>query len=114
MSKVFGDCPFLHICECCGKRAVLTAKEAFDQGWDYPGEGGLFPEAAFGIVGPRTCGECPITETLWFSLVTKKSKVDELSNRHKETLYRIFQEPDIYILGNKEDTQDGLGCIHEN
>lgn len=103
MSKVFGNRPFLHICECCGKREILTAKEAFDQGWDYPGEGGLFPESAFGIVGPRTCGECPITETLWFSLVTKKSKVDELSDRHRETLRRIQQEPMIYFLnGTKE------------
>ena len=68
MSTVFGNKPFLHICECCGKQEILTAREAFEQGWDYPGEGGLFPETAFRTAGPRTCGSCPITETLWWQL----------------------------------------------
>jgi len=94
----FGSRPFIHICECCGKKEILTAKEAHDRGWDYPGEGGLLPEASFGTVGPRTCGLCPITETLWWALSVKKLKIFELSERHRETLSRILQEPDIYDL----------------
>ena len=28
MSTVFGNKPFLHICECCGKQEILTALNA--------------------------------------------------------------------------------------
>lgn len=31
---------FLHICECCGKREIISSAEAFEKGWDYPGEDG--------------------------------------------------------------------------
>lgn len=103
MSTVFGNKPFLHICECCGKREILTSKEAFEQGWDYPGEGGLFPETAFRTAGPRTCGSCPITETLWWQLAVNKKKIHELSDHHRETLARILQEPDIYDLNSAKE-----------
>ena len=103
MSKVFGDHPFLHICECCGKTEILTSKEAFDLGWDYPGEGGLFPETAFGIVGPRTCGTCPMTGTLWWEIVCNKKQIHELSDKHKETLLRILQEPSIYDIKQEKE-----------
>ena len=94
----FGSKPFLHICECCGKREILTAREAHDQGWDYSGEGGLLPEVSFGTIGPRTCSACPLSETLWWALSIKKLKIFELSERHCETLSRILREPDIYDL----------------
>ena len=100
MGVIFGNKPFLHICECCGKREILTAREAFEQGWDYPGEGGLFPESTFGTVGPRTCGTCPITETLWWQLTMKKMMIHELSNHYRETLVRILNEPGVYDLEN--------------
>lgn len=104
MSKLFGDRQFLHICECCGKTEILTSKEAFEQGWDYPGEGGLFPESAFGVVGPRTCGSCPVSGTLWLELVGNKKKIHELSDKHKDTLLRILQEPAIYNVDDIEET----------
>jgi len=98
MKSYFGNRPFLHICECCGKREILTAKEAFDAGWDYPGEGGLLGEGSFGIVGPRTCGTCPMAKTLWWALVGEKKNVSDLSENHLETLRRIQKEPQIYDL----------------
>lgn len=41
--------PFWHYCEVCGKREFLTAKDAFDSGWDYPPRMGHF-----GLLGPRS------------------------------------------------------------
>ena len=49
----------IHICEVCGKTELLTPEEAFNEGWDYPPRMG-----GFGIVGPRTCGDCPINLTV--------------------------------------------------
>ena len=46
------DKKLIHICEVCGKTEILTPKEAFNEGWDYPPRMG-----GFGIVGPRTCGD---------------------------------------------------------
>ena len=47
------DKKLIHICEVCGKTEILTPKEAFNEGWDYPPRMG-----GFGIAGPRTCGDC--------------------------------------------------------
>ena len=47
------DKKLIHICEVCGKTETLTPEEAFNEGWDYPPRMG-----GFGIVGPRTCGDC--------------------------------------------------------
>ena len=47
------DRKLIHICEVCGKTEMLTPAEAFSDGWDYPPRMG-----GFGIVGPRTCGDC--------------------------------------------------------
>lgn len=33
-TEVFGNKPFRHICECCGKVEILTSKEAYDKGWE--------------------------------------------------------------------------------
>ena len=72
----------IHICEVCGKTELLTPEEAFNEGWDYPPRMG-----GFGIVGPRTCGNCPINLTGWWALVS------ELSQQQKETIKRIQGEP---------------------
>ena len=45
-----------HICEVCGKVEILTSKQAFDAGYDYPGEGAIYPTSIFGVLSPRTCG----------------------------------------------------------
>ena len=78
----------LHVCEVCGKREVLTPEEAFDQGWDYPPRMG-----AFGIVSPRTCGDCRMTDTVWWKLIYGKINPNDLCEKDKETLKRIIGEP---------------------
>ena len=79
----------IHICEVCGKTELLTPEEAFNEGWDYPPRMG-----GFGIVGPRTCGNCPINLTVWWALVSEKKSVSELSQQQKETIKRIQEEPE--------------------
>ena len=79
----------IHICEVCGKTEILTLEEVFNEGWDYPPRMG-----GFGIVGPRTCGDCPINLTVWWALVSEKKSVSELSQQQKETIKRIQGEPE--------------------
>ena len=78
----------IHICEVCGKTEILTPEEAYNYGWDYPPRMG-----GFGIVGPRTCGDCPINLTVWWALVSEKKAVSELSQKQIETIKRIQGEP---------------------
>lgn len=59
--------PFWHYCEVCGKKEYITAEQAFNNGWDYPPHIGVF-----GVLSQRTCGDCPITSTLWFRMMQKK------------------------------------------
>ena len=82
----------IHICEVYGKTEILTPEEAFNEGWDYPPRMG-----GFGIVGPRTCGDCPINLTVWWALVAEKKSVSELSQQQKETIKRIQGEPESII-----------------
>lgn len=85
---------FLHMCEVCGKTEMLTAKEAFDQGWDYPPNIGKF-----GVISPRTCGNCSITDTLYWGVITG----DKLCIHHMETLERILREPDDLNLEGENE-----------
>ena len=82
----------IHICEVCGKTEILAPEEAFNDGWDYPPRMG-----SFGILGPRTCGDCPINLTVWWALVVEKKMVSELSQQQKETIKRIQGEPESII-----------------
>ena len=77
-----------HICETCGKDEILTSEEAFDQGWDYPPRMG-----SYGVVSPRTCGNCLINTTLWWAFSCDKIPPEELDDRHRATLQRILSEP---------------------
>lgn len=86
------DKKLIHICEVCGKTEILTPEEAFNEGWDYPPRMG-----DLGIVGPRTCGDCPINLTVWWALVVEKKRVSELSQQQKETIKRIQGEPESII-----------------
>lgn len=54
---------FWHHCEVCGKKVFCTAQEAFDAGWDHPPQIGKF-----GSLGPRTCGECALKDTLFWKV----------------------------------------------
>ena len=55
--------PFWHYCEVCGKKEYITAKQAFDAGWDYPPDIGQF-----GLLGPRKCGDCQLEDTLYWKV----------------------------------------------
>lgn len=87
--------PFWHCCECCGKKAFITAKEAFDDGWDYPPQMGIF-----GLLGPRTCGECDITSTLYWKVQQQALPIvveSMLTKEELKTWRRIKKEPESLL-----------------
>lgn len=92
---------FWHYCEVCGKKAFLTAQEAFDSGWDYPPHTG-----PFGLLGPRTCGKCQLKDTLFWKINTdgKLPIVCEgdLSPEELVTWRRIRSEPESLL--SEEET----------
>lgn len=77
----------LFVCENCGTEANLTNTEAYDAGWDYPPFMG-----AWGIISPRTCGDCGIDTTLWWALMTGEAKDDSLTEKQRNTALRILNE----------------------
>ena len=79
---------YMYTCEVCGKIEVLTPDDAYKSGWDYPPFMG-----AYGIVSPRTCPDCQMMDTAWAALMLKKIPYEELSDRQKETIKRILDEP---------------------
>lgn len=88
--------PFWHYCEVCGKKEFVTAQEAFDSGWDYPHHIGRF-----GILSPRTCGNCLMADTLWWRIVTNGRLPivceGELASKELETWQRIKGEPESLL-----------------
>ena len=83
---------FRHICCSCGKSMMLSSKEAFEMGWDYPGKEGIYkemPNHGFGILLPRTCGDCGITQSLYWRMMVG----EKLSKKDYETIERIQNEP---------------------
>ena len=93
--KKIEEKPFLHICEVCGKEAILLSEEAYQQGWDYPPRMGKF-----GVLSPRTCEQCTIEKTLWWKVKTGKESIrgTELNNSQKTLVRRIQEEPGcLYI-----------------
>lgn len=80
--------PLLHVCECCGKSEVLTPEEAFRQGWDYPPKMG-----AFGVVSPRTCGDCGVAGTAWWVLAVEGKPLSDLDEGQRAVVHRILHEP---------------------
>lgn len=92
---------FLHICDGCGKREFLTSKEAFEDGWDYPGADGLYKDRkyfGFRTIAPRTCGECGITTSIFWKMMSGENLTDE----DKKGLERIQNEP-MCLLNDGED-----------
>lgn len=85
---------FIHICEVCELEEILEADVAFEAGWDYP------PRMySFGVVSPRTCPNCPITDTVWWALAVDKKIIEDLTNKQIETLQRIAKEPESILVG---------------
>ena len=98
--------PFWHYCEVCGKKEFITAQDAFDAGWDYPPHMGHF-----GFLGPRTCGNCLLKDTLYWRVNTEKkvpiSVVVEgmLTTEERITWRRIKEEPESLL---EEETEEVL------
>lgn len=76
------------LCETCGKAEKLTDEQAYKSGWDYPpflGE--------WGTVSPRTCPDCGVETTAWWTIVIEgKTNFDDLPEQHQKTLERIIAE----------------------
>ena len=83
----------LHICEVCGKKAVLTPEEAYNAGWDYPPLMGHF-----GIVSPRKCPDCRIGDTVWAAITLHKKDPETLTEEQIQTIMRILGEPESILV----------------
>ena len=88
--------PFWHYCEVCGKSQFMTAQEAYDAGWDYPPHMG-----DFGLLGPRTCGGCRLTDTLYWKILTSGTlpivREKDLTPEELVTWRRIRGEPESLL-----------------
>lgn len=87
--------PFWHYCEVCGKKEFITAKDAFDSGWDYPPQMGRF-----GVLGPRTCGSCTMVDTLYLKIQKQEYPIvfeGNLTPQELATWRRIKAEPESLL-----------------
>ena len=93
--------PFWHYCEVCGKKEFITDEEAFNSGWDYPPKMGFFR-----MLGPRTCGNCQMKDTLFWKIQTSQKLpiVNEakLNENELATWRRIKGEPESLLEEEKE------------
>ena len=93
--------PFWHYCEVCGKKELLTDEDAFNRGWDYPPKMGFF-----GMLGPRTCGNCQMTDTLYWKIQTSGKlpivMEGDLSDKELVTWRRIKGEPESLLSEENE------------
>ena len=93
--------PFWHYCEVCGKKEFVTAEEAFQDGWDYPPNIGYF-----GLLGPRTCGNCSLQDTLYWKINTNGSLPlvieGDLSEEELITWRRIKAEPESLLTDSMD------------
>ena len=95
MLKSMNSRPFWHYCEVCGAKVFCTAQDAFDAGWDYPPQLGRF-----GLLGPRTCGECDITNTLYWKVQQQAMPIvieSTLTKEELKTWRRIKNEPESLL-----------------
>lgn len=83
----------LHICEVCGKQEILTSEEGYKAGWDYAPR--MYP---FKIISPRTCNQCGVENTAWWQISVNGKTFSELSDHQKETVKRIYNEPESILL----------------
>ncbi|WP_177345060.1 hypothetical protein [Kocuria massiliensis] len=79
--------PFMHWCEVCGIEELLTSEEAFRAGWDFPPRSG-----SWGVVGPRTCGKCPMTATVWWAVTIDGYDQAQLRTQQRDVIARIMGE----------------------
>ena len=67
----------------------MTAEAAYIKGWDYPPKLGKF-----GIVGPRTCGDCGIEQTVWWNVMKSANKNADEDNFGSESTYSDTMTPE--------------------
>lgn len=88
--------PFWHYCEVCGKKEFITDEDAFNSGWDYPPKMGFF-----GMLGPRTCGNCLMKDTLYWKIQTSGGlpivMEGDLNEKELITWRRIKGEPESLL-----------------
>lgn len=88
--------PFWHYCEVCGKKEFLTAEDAYNDGWDYPPKMGNFR-----LLGPRTCGDCLLEDTLYWKINTSGNlpivMEQNLTEKELITWRRIKAEPESLL-----------------
>lgn len=91
---------FWHYCEVCGAKEFISAQEAFDKGWDYPPNIGHF-----GMLSPRTCGNCLIKDTLFWKINTSgKLPIvceGDLTPEELVTWRRIKGEPESLLYAEE-------------
>jgi hypothetical protein len=73
----------LHWCESCDKEEMLTPNAGYKAGWDFPPKMGQF-----GVVCPRTCPDCTIDKTVWFTLMSGK----EPTEKQRKAADRMMRE----------------------
>lgn len=91
--------PFWHYCESCGAKIYCTSQEAYDEGWDYPPRIGTF-----GVLGPRTCGNCCMINTLYLKVMRQKIPIiikSNLTENELRTWQRIKNEPESLLEEEK-------------
>ena len=83
--------------------AWLTPEGGFAEGWDYAPR--MYP---FKIISPRTCGNCGgIEGTAWYEICVKHKRFDELTDKQKQTVMRIYNELEsILATDNKGGDED--------
>lgn len=87
-----------HVCEVCDTEVILTSEDGYEAGWDYPPKMGVF-----GVIGPRTCPNCPIIHTAWWAVTVDGLTADMLTPRHVATIERIHGEPDNIVIPDADD-----------
>ena len=78
-----------YLCEGCGKQEQHTEASAYGAGWDYPPFMGVW-----GVVSPRTCGDCGIESTAYWAILKGARSEEELGEKHWATVQRIQAEVD--------------------
>lgn len=78
-----------YITEVCGKREILTPEQGYKAGWDYAPY--MYP---FKVLSPRTCEKCGMEKTAYWAIAAKNKTFDEITVSQKETIKRIYNEPD--------------------
>lgn len=96
--------PFWHYCSGCGAKQLLSSREAFEAGWDYPGKPGIYetaPDYGFGMIFPRTCPSCGIDKSLyWRMFVQSNEKASATEEETTAIFRRIAAEPFSLIDGS--------------